>query len=68
MKCPLRHQGKADETLIYKTEFDLCYQFKCAWWLEEKNCCSIKAIGREASIIARAINDIASKMRLGEWK
>ena len=51
MKCPLLgmgHYANPNATITYVTD---CGQGECAWWDEDKNCCSIKVIAKELTRI-----------------
>jgi len=51
MKCPLRviaiPSAEAEGiSAVYE-----CTEEECAWWDEDKNCCSVKVIAKELSAI-----------------
>ena len=43
MLCPLKFAGKNDNQI----SFCECESANCAFWIEEKNCCSIKSIASD---------------------
>lgn len=47
MKCPLFAIGDNRVQLGEETELCECMQAGCAWFDEDKNCCSVKVIARE---------------------
>jgi len=56
MKCPLlpdHYRGTQDSE---KWELTDCIKERCAWWDEDKNCCSCKVIARELSNIQLKMN------------
>ena len=44
MKCPLSPQSHYPELNTTKCRWGECLKEECAWWDEDKNCCSIKVI------------------------
>lgn len=50
MKCP-----------VLKEE---CSKENCPWWSDDKNCCSVKVIGKELSSITQAGFNIAKELTL----
>ncbi|MBA7607861.1 hypothetical protein ES703_15030 [subsurface metagenome] len=47
MKCPLTTVISPAERSPEAKDWGDCIKEGCAWWDEEKNCCSLKVIAKE---------------------
>ncbi len=61
MFCPLLWIAKPEVDIGLSSEHD-CLKEECAWWDEVKNCCCIKVIGKESTLIQLKLSDMIDKM------
>ena len=47
MKCPMLMYEYLPEESPTQGKHSDCVKEECAWWDEEKNCCSIKVVAKE---------------------